>query len=272
LSVTDRTLEPLSDGEELAPGLTVIEHLSRNYGLDVYDAWDADRYCRCIAKTVRPDQREDRRIVGRLRGEGALLERLSHPHIVRCYETREDPQPIVVLETLSGRTLDHLIVEGTRRLTADQVALLGIHLTSAVRYLHRAGILHLDLKPANLIIDQGFIKLFDLSLSNPPGPGRRGVGTPAYLSPEQALGDPFTAATDVWGIGSVLFEAATRALPFPKREGDGYPQETMRAVPVGSLRPRLPRALANTIDGCLTHEPAGRPSVEQVLEALETLA
>jgi serine/threonine protein kinase len=271
--VTLTLLPPVETGNELAPGLEVIEHLARNLSLDVYDAWDRDRYCRVVVKAIRPDRAGVERVVTRLRHEGELLARLAHPHIVRAYETREKPVPLVVLETLSGETLDHLIHRRERGLPAGELAILGLQLCSAVRYLHRAGRLHLDLKPENVIVDQGFVKVLDLSLTRPPGPGPRGLGTPLYCAPEQARGGEFTAAADAWGIGAVLFEAATQRLPFGDEEQheETYPQLHWRAPAVRSLRPRLPRALAGVVDGCLEPEPERRPSLDALIAALEPL-
>ena len=269
LSPATDVAPPLPDGAELAPGLTTVEHLSRNRALDVYDVWDARRHCRCVAKTLRPDRLGEERVVARLRQEGALLARLGHPHIVRTYETREEPQLIVVLETLSGETLDHLLESESRPMPVEQLALLGLHLASALAYLHGEGYVHVDVKPSNVIIDQGWAKLLDLSLSRPPGPGPAGMGTACYLSPEQARGGCFTAAVDVWGLGMVLFDAATRRLPFPDLERVRYPQAYLSALPVRVARPSLPRDLALLIDACLEHAPEQRPTITDVLEALE---
>ncbi|HEY3186884.1 MAG TPA: serine/threonine-protein kinase [Solirubrobacteraceae bacterium] len=263
---------PVEEGAELAEGLTVLEHLSRNQVLDVYDVWDAERYCRCVAKTPRPDHLADARAIEGLRLEGELLSTFAHPHIVRAYEVRDEPQPILLLETLSGEMLDHLIAAGTRRMQVGQLAVLGIHLGSAIRYLHRAGYLHLDLKPSNVVVDQGFAKLLDLSLTRPPGPGPQGLGTRRYLAPEQALGEPFTAATDVWGLGMVLYESATRRLPFSALGTVKYPQVWVRAVPIRALRQRLPGDLAAAIDACLASEPEQRPSVDTLLDVFAAVA
>jgi eukaryotic-like serine/threonine-protein kinase len=249
---------------QLGPGLTVLEHLSHNRALDVYDVWDSRRHCRCIAKTVRSDRRSEPVVCERLRQEGALLARLAHPHIVRAYETRERPQLIVLLETLPGETLGHMIEYGPR-LPVDQLALLGLHIGSALAYLHAEGYLHVDVKPSNVIIDNGLAKLIDLSLCRPPGPGRAGAGTAEYLSPEQARGDPFTAAVDVWGLGMVLFDAATQELPFPELDGVRHPQAFLSARPVRAVRPGLPREIASLIDACLEHDPDDRPRIEDVL-------
>src|SRR4051812_13481369 len=109
---------------------------------------------------------------------------------------------------------------------------LGVQLCSAGGYLHRHGWLHLDLKPTNVIVDLGGVRLFALSLARRPGPGRPRYGTAGWLSPEQVRGGLFTEATDVFGLGCVLFAAATRCDPAAGR-GDGRPP------PVRTLR-RLP--------------------------------
>jgi serine/threonine protein kinase len=243
---------PLAPGAPLAPGYVVEAHLSRNKVLDVYEVWSAERDCRCVAKALRPDCRSHERRRERLEREGRLLLELAHPHLVRAYELVHEPELVVVLETLTGERLDGLIGRGERRMPVVEVAELGVQLCSVVRYLHRHGWLHLDLKPTNVIVDGGIVKLFDLSLVRRPGPGRPGYGTAGYLSPEQVRGGPFSEATDVFGLGCVLFAAATRRAPGAGREDAGPPP------PVRALR-RLPGPLATAIDGCLSEDPRARP-------------
>jgi serine/threonine protein kinase len=284
---------PLSRGSAIAPGYEVIEHLSRGRRLDVYDAWSAERGCRCVIKAVRPERASEEEPRRMLLREGRLLERLSHPHLVRGYETLEAPGPLVVLETLAGQTLEHAIEEG-EELSPVALAHLGLHLGTAMRYLHAHGFLHLDLKPSNVVAEAGRAKVIDLSLARPPGPAPAGIGTWCYLAPEQATGGELGPAADVWGIGAVLFEAATAIPAFDGwesvtadpaeedradrdtwRSGDGepgsYPQLEARADPVGTLRD-LPAALAGLIDSCLEPAAEGRPGLEQLLARLEPLA
>jgi eukaryotic-like serine/threonine-protein kinase len=196
-----------------APGYQTIELLRRGRDLDVYDAWSEERACRCVVKTVRPDRLGHDGPARRLLAEGRLLCRLTHPHIVRAYEVIEEPVPMVVMETLSGETLSHMVEVRDVRLSPAEVAHLGLHLASAVRYLHRHGWLHLDLKPSNVIAECGRAKLIDLSVARPPGPAHPGIGTFYYMAPEQARGGELGAAADVWGLGAVLFEAATGEPP-----------------------------------------------------------
>src|SRR5262245_10554296 len=101
-------------GDELAPGYTVIAHMRRGDPLDVYEVWSAERACRCVAKALRPDYLDDPHDRRRVLREGRLLQRLTHPHIVRAYETLTRPAPLVILETLTGTTLEYLIAESPR--------------------------------------------------------------------------------------------------------------------------------------------------------------
>jgi eukaryotic-like serine/threonine-protein kinase len=162
----------------------LLELLSSGHACDTYDAWSEERGCRVIVRT------------GDVRREGRLLQRLTHPNIVRAYEVHRD---WIVLETLSGSTLDAL-----GELERDDAIEMGRQLCSAVGYLHRRGWLHLDLKPDNLIADGGRLKLIDLSIARRPGRIDAGTGTRRWMAPEQEHGGHVSPATDVWGIAAVL--------------------------------------------------------------------
>src|SRR5262249_6548311 len=154
-------------------------------------------------------------------------------------------------ESLTGATLGYVIDSSPRRLPARDLVFLGLQLCSAVRYLHAQGVLHLDLKPANVISEGGLVKVIDLSVARPPGRARPGVGTRQSLSPEQARGGDLGPAADAWGIGAVMYAAATGRRPFYGHDDKTkYPQLDMRADPVRTFR-RLPGSLATVVDGCL---------------------
>jgi serine/threonine protein kinase len=227
-------MRPYAPGREVAPGVRVLAHLHRSNDLDVYDARCARRACRVVVKTTRPDRARAARALVR---EGRLLRRLTHPHIVRCYEVHPGPRPAIVLETLTGETLAHLIA--TRRLGAADVAELARQLASALVHLHAEGVLHLDLKPSNVVAEAGRAKLLDLSIARAPGRVPAGLGTARYMAPEQRRGGQVAAAADVWGLGGVLRAAADGA--------------------------RLPRRLAAAIDACLRPEPELRPAPADLL-------
>ena len=266
----------LSTGARLGTDYEVIEHLARSIVLDVYDAWSDARGCRVILKTLRPDRRRDARARRALLREGRLLARLTHPHIVRLYEILTEPAPAIVLETLAGRTVAHLVETRKRRLSRAELGFLGVHLCSALRYLHSHGVLHLDVKPSNVVADAGRAKVIDLSVARPPGRCPPELGTWCYMAPEQARGGELCPAADVWGVGGLLFEAATGACAFDTDEdgedGTAYPQLERRAVPVRRWRRGLDPALAAVVDSCLDPDPTARPSLAELAAACEDAA
>jgi len=250
---------PIGPGASLSASLEVVEHISRNQVLDVYDAWSRERDCRCVVKLLRPDSRGVDRRERRLRYEGELLMRLRHPHLVSAYELVDEPQTMIVLETLTGLTLDALLEDLPRRLPLHDVLGLGVQLCSAVGYLHRQGVLHLDVKPGNIVCPEtGQIKLIDLSLARPPGRVRAGLGTRGYRPPEQEEGGVVSPAADVWAIGAVLFEAAA-GRPYSESPGD-----------LRSVR-RVPAAFAHALAACLDPEPLARPDIAGLADALDDL-
>jgi eukaryotic-like serine/threonine-protein kinase len=268
---------PAAPGSLIAPGYRVVELLRRGEDLDVYDLWSDLRDCRCIGKKVRAD-RLDNRTVRRLRREGRMLVKFSHPHLVRAYEVTPGTLPMLVLETLPGETLGRLL-ERRRRLTVAEIAHLGLHLCSALGYLHRHRVLHLDLKPSNVISSCGVAKLLDLSVARAPGRVRGGTGTRGYMAPEQIAGGQVSASTDVWGLGALLYEVATgeTACPVDDDHPDPAGPESRVSQPACSpppirLRRRLHGGLGEVIDASLANEASVRPSLEEVSAALARAA
>ena len=251
------------------PGYELLERLNRGREIDVYDAWSEERGCHCVLKTLRPERRGDAAAARRLRAEGRLLLSLTHPHISRAYELLTvDGAPVLVLETLGGATLSWMIREGKVRLKSDDLCHLGLQLCSAIGYLHRVGRLHLDLKPSNVISENGIARVIDLNLARRPGRVPRGYGTAQYLAPEQARGGRVDAAADVWGIGATLFAAATTRRPFG---ASGAEQLARRAEPIRRLRRGLPKPFADVVDGCLEPDPPDRPALADLEAELDAL-
>ena len=285
---------PLPAGGNLAPGYVIVAHLHQSNNYDVYDVFSEERACRCIAKTQRRDLLDREEARNALLREGDLLRDLTHPHVARLYDTIRDPHPVLVMEMLTGETLAHLIDTSPRRLALKDVAHLGLHLCSALHYLHGRGILHMDLKPSNVVSERGLAKILDLSIAQPPGPARKGAGTVQYMAPEQVTGDHAGPAADVWGLGAVLFEAATAEPPFNAEDEETYPdgdtspsgtsssgtwtdagaedyeQVSGRADPVRVHR-RVPAAFDALIAACLDPDPSARPTVANLANTLRAL-
>jgi serine/threonine protein kinase len=184
--------------------------------------------------------------------EGALLTTLTHPHLVRGYELVTTPAPALVLETLPGATVSALVDD--RCFDVADAALLGRQLASVLGYLHRQGWVHLDVKPDNLVVQEGRAVLIDLGLATRPGRIQRGMGTEGYAAPEQDAGGTVSAATDVWGLAATLFESLAGHAP--------------GRLPDLS---RVPARIRPLLADCLQHEPAARPTLEALSERLEDL-
>ncbi|GGB52393.1 protein kinase [Virgibacillus dakarensis] len=259
----------IKEGDYLFPRYTVIELMRRGKDCDVYHVWSEDRYCSCIGKCLRPDRLEKRAAKERLIREGEYLKRLTHPNLVRAYEVHNDPFPIMIQETLTGQTLHHLVkTQQNRRLSVKQLAHLGAQLCSVMHYLHQEGILHLDLKPSNIINQPPLAKVIDLSIAAQPGEIKKGAGTRQFMAPEQARGDQLTTAADIWGIGAVLFFAATGNAPFQTYDGNRYDQLERCAEKVQTCR-RLPANFANIINRSLHPNPLQRPKIEEIASTMK---
>ncbi|WP_174615889.1 serine/threonine protein kinase [Virgibacillus ihumii] len=263
-------IDPLLKGDPLIPGYTVIHHMRRGRDCDVYYVWSEQRFTGCIAKTLQPEAQNNEDARQRLIQEGECLKSLSHPNLVRGYEIIANPVPVLIQETLTGETLSHLIRNITnenKALPIKQLSHLGMQLCSVVHYLHLNDLLHLDLKPSNIISQPPLAKVIDLNLCAAPGEIRKGTGTKQYMSPEQAGGDVLTTAADVWGIGAVLFFAATGKRPFQSFEEGKYEQLERPAKSVKTYRD-MDDSLANLIDQCLHIVPQQRPNLREIYNIL----
>ena len=204
--------------------------------------------------------------IQRFRLEAQNAARMQHPNIVAIYEVGSAEElHFFSMRLVRGGSLATLL-RRERKIPARQAAALARTIAEAVDYAHRLGVLHLDLKPANVLIDDdgvphvadfGLARRVDHSLIDD---NDEVSGTPNYMAPEQAQRQKITAATDIWGVGAILYELVTGQPPFI---GDS-PQVTLKLVASGVLReprqiePGLPRDLESIILKCLSHDSASR--------------
>jgi serine/threonine protein kinase len=268
-----------ASGDEIAPGLVALELLGGGSRYEAYLAFDERLLHTAVVKVLRPDRVTDGRAVRGLRSEAEVLGSLNHPAIARLLRSGIDEErPHVVLEHVEGPRLSTLI----RRfgpLETEQAAPLAVEVASALHYLHGLEIVHLDVKPKNLIMGAP-PRLIDLSIARSFGAAADldvAVGTDSYMAPEQVDATPGRVgpAADVWGLGVTLYEALTGEPAFPvgsRDEGaslaDRYPQLTAQARP---LPIHVAAELQDVVKAAMAFEPSDRPSAAQVADAVEPL-
>lgn len=191
---------------------------------DVFLAYD-DHIDRPLAiKILKKEFRSNTEYVTRFLQESRAAGVMSHPHIVTIYDVgKADGFPYIAMELLNGTPLD-TIIEKRGKLPAEEVIKLGRQLASALQYAHDNGIVHRDIKPSNIMVsdDGENTKLLDFGIARLVDADRKAtqasyaqtqvgqvLGTPRYMSPEQALGLPLDPRTDLFSLGAVLYEAAT---------------------------------------------------------------
>ncbi|MER3436923.1 MAG: hypothetical protein C4346_04560, partial [Chloroflexota bacterium] len=179
-------------------------------------------------KTLRPEYRRDPETRARFRREARTMAFLRHPHVARVFDLYEDEDaPWVVLEYVPGQSLKEIVRE-RGPLPLPEIAGILEQVADALGHLHDQGLVHLDVKPQNLILTpEGIVKLIDFGLAQQAGGPQETVGgftfgTAAYLSPEQACGEVVDASTDVYALGCVIYELLTGQLPFG---GDAAPDK-----------------------------------------------
>ena len=261
--------------DEIAPGLRAVRHLGGGAVFEAYLARDEQRLSFVVCKLLRPDRMADAKALRLLRRESGLLARLSHPVIVRRLgATLEGPHPHLLLEHVDRISLRRRL----RRdgpLPLERMLPMALRLGAALHYLAAEGVVHLDVKPGNVLLGTP-PRLIDFSLARKvesAGRLRQALGTTAYMAPEQcAPGERggIGPATDVWGLGVTLYEALAGRVPFPgNAPGARYPQLDCAPAP---LPGSTPAELAQVILQCLSRDPAARPAAGGIVAALEPLA
>jgi eukaryotic-like serine/threonine-protein kinase len=275
--VAEKSSWGFHEGDEIVPGRYATRLLGGGRRYEAYLAWDDELHTLVVAKVVRPALVDSEGARNGIAGEARALAALSHPAIVRLFDTVLDgPRPHLLLEHLEGPRLSTLLRR--YRVILEQLLPLALELCSALHYMHGRGFLHLDVKPRNVVMSSR-PRLIDLSVSMPAenvGTITRAVGTDAYMAPEQCDPERFSEIgppADIWGLGVTLYEALTRVRPFPaadpSKSATGaakYPQLAADPFP---LPDDFPRPLMDAIASCLERSPADRPTAAQLAAVFE---
>ncbi len=206
----------LSAGDRLGE-LTIIGHLARGRAAELYQVWSTDHWCALTGKIVAPAAEGDTTIPSSFRREAEVLGKLKHPNIVHFYGSGEaGGRSYLLLEYFAGPSLFELLESMPRRRLYIPDAIRAImHVGAAVHYLHRQGYLYRDLKPGNVLLREGIPILVDFDVVRKidgKRPADR-LGTAPYMAPEQILREPLSPATDVYGLGALLYEMLTGHWP-----------------------------------------------------------
>ena len=262
----------LAEGDAIAPGRTILRALGGGRCYEVFLVWDDHRLAVLVAKLLRPELAGDPAAVRELEREGEALARLAHPVIVRGFDVVTDGRfPHLLIEHLEGPTLREEIVRDGA-LPLEQLLPIGLHVASALHYLAAEGMVHLDVKPDNVVMGAP-PRLIDLSVARTIAAAeliRRPVGTDGYMAPEQcdAAFGPVGPPADVFGLAATLHHAVSGERPFVRDGAQRFPQVERGPAP---LPRRVPGALADLLHRALARSAAERPTAAELAAGLEPL-
>ena len=255
----------------------IVGQLGRGGMGTVYKAVD-DTLDREVAIKVLNPELAETQIIKRFRTEAVTLARLSHPEIATIYELfRSDTDLLMVMEFVRGETLEK-ISQRIVALPPEHAAYLIDKVLSALEHAHRAGIVHCDMKPANVMVtmDAG-VKIMDFGIARVRGAEHATVdghmmGTPAYMPPEQVLGKEVDARSDLYSVGIIFYRLLTGALPFKADTAIAMVQQQISGepMPLHAHREGLPEWCEPILRRALAKSPADRfQTAEEFRETLE---
>ncbi len=267
---------PLAD-RELGPYRLVREIGSGGMSV-VYEAEDTRLQRRVAVKLLPPELSRDRGAKERFRREARAASALDDPNICTVHDVGEcDGQLYIVMAYYEGETLKERLARGP--LPESEARQLAIEVARALARAHEADIVHRDIKPANVMLTgRGKVKVLDFGIAKIRGDAtltRAGSspGTPAYMSPEQARGEPVDGRTDVWSLGALLYEMLAGRRPFPGDDERAVLAaiQSRKPEPLDRIRPDVSAALARTVAKALAKNPGERhANAAELLADLES--
>lgn len=269
--------------EALGPGFKLIRELGRGATAIVYLVRDHELNRDLAVKVIRSSFGADEEAMARLNREAKLVAQLQHPNIVKLYGTRHlpDGSMVLLMEHVPGRNLKELL-QDTGALPPRRAMRFLADVASALAYAHRRRIVHRDVKPENIYIDDevGTARLADFGVARPwdmdtrltlPG---ESLGTPAYMAPEQIDGQDVDGRSDVFSLGLVAYEMLSGSHPW---EGESiysiiFKQKQEDPRPLREIRPDLSDRVIAIVERAIRKDPADRwASAEEMLEAVQAL-
>lgn len=265
---TPEALTTQQGSSELLAGRYRLQRRIGSGGMaTVHEGEDTVLGRRVAVKLLHPQYVSDENFVSRFEREARSVASLAHPSIVNVYDVgRDGDRCYIVMEYVEGRSVKEMLAGGP--LGVDRSIDIGVQVAKALDYAHRAGVVHRDVKPHNIIVSpEGAAKLVDFGIAIVKGAASvtesgSVLGTVHYVAPEQARGQPATPATDIYSLGCVLYEMSTGRLPF---EGDtpieiATKHVSSEPLPPSRANPRVSPALERAILHAMAKDPAHRPA------------
>jgi TolB-like protein/Tfp pilus assembly protein PilF/tRNA A-37 threonylcarbamoyl transferase component Bud32 len=249
----------LTTGSTFAGRYQIIEELGHGGMGKVYKAFDKEVNVRVALKLVKPEIAADKNTIERFRNELKIAREISHRNICRMYDLgREAETYFITMEYVSGEDLGSFL-RRARRLDTGTAVSIARQVCEGLSEAHRQGVVHRDLKPGNIMIDgEGNAKIMDFGIARSlKGKGITGtgamIGTPEYMSPEQAEGKEADQRSDIYALGVILYKMVTGQVPF---EGEtplsvALKQKTEIPKDPRELNAQLPEGLSRLILRCL---------------------
>jgi TolB-like protein/Tfp pilus assembly protein PilF len=272
-SAPDCATPVMRPGQQIGP-FRIERELGRGGMGVVYLAYDTKLKRSVAIKSLSPEVTVDADIRSRQDREAKVLARLNHPNIAAIYERFEDAQgaAYLVLEYVPGQTLAERI--GLGPLGLHEALSVASQVAAAIAAAHEQGVVHRDLKPGNIkITPSGTAKVLDFGLAKATDAGTQDpgnattqlgvvIGTPAYMSPEQAAGDPVDYRSDIWSLGLVLYEMLTGAFAFQGNTRRDVLHSILHEQPprLRHFRRDVPRRLERMVLQMMQKDPARRPA------------
>jgi serine/threonine protein kinase len=249
-------------GTRLGPDLTVLGIVDHRSEEPVYLVWHHKSWCPMFCKVVRSKEAAQH--------EADILLALAHPNIVRCFGV--NGSNYLLMEYLEGPSVHQLLKSRPKRRFGINDALrISIYVGAALSHVHDRSVVHLDVKPSNIIVVNGRPILCDFGIARWRfAPRPRGVrGTEGYVAPEECRLDEITPAADIFSLGVTVYEMLTGKMPFPKKgDAEPYPQILQPPSSVRQHRAAVPVGLENLVLSCLSRDPKARPSLSALLPSL----
>jgi CheY-like chemotaxis protein/predicted Ser/Thr protein kinase len=258
--------QKLARGSLFAGRYEVIEELGKGGMGSVYRVLDTQVGEEVAVKLLHPEIATDPDVVERFRNEVRLARKITHPNVGRIFDLHDDAgTPYISMEYVPGEDLQSLIRRGGPLTVSNAVGIAG-QLAEGLAAAHQLGVVHRDLKPQNIMIDQnGHARIMDFGIARAQksdGLTQTGtiIGTPEYMAPEQLEGETVDFRTDIYALGVVLYESLTGRVPFKGTTflGVALKHKTERPLDPRELNPKVPEPLNGLIMRCLEKDRAAR--------------